>query len=90
MSAAAGAGAAAAGIGSAGGALGAAAGRGGADETPGAALGMTVIARNTAMDQAVLLVETSYTFRYPDRAPALPEPEPRWVPKPAPADPSED
>ena len=43
-----------------------------------------------AMDQAVLLVETSYTFRYPDRAPALPEPEPRWVPTPAPADPSED
>jgi hypothetical protein len=55
-------------------------------DAQGRLVGLTVIARNTAMDRAHLVVETSYAFAYPDRAPALPEPVPAYVPTPTPAD----
>lgn len=52
----------------------------------GRLVGLTVIARNTAMGRAHLIVETSYAFAYPDRAPDLPRPEPADVSSPIPAD----
>jgi hypothetical protein len=45
----------------------------------GRLVGLTVLARNTRLVDADLLVETDITLAYPERAPALPEPEPRWV-----------
>jgi hypothetical protein len=45
----------------------------------GRLIGLRVLARNTHVDRYDLLVETVITFGYPESAPALPKPEPRWV-----------
>lgn len=45
----------------------------------GRLIGLRILARNTHLDRYDLLVETIITFGYPDSAPELPKPEPRWV-----------
>jgi hypothetical protein len=48
------------------------------DDT-GRLVGLTVLARNTRLTDADLLVDTVISLAYPASAPSLPEPEPRWV-----------
>ena len=50
----------------------------------GRLVSLTIVARNTNLEIHDLVVETLITFRYPDRPPELPRPEPAYV-APAPA-----
>jgi len=52
----------------------------------GRLVGLTVVARNTNMTAYDLIVETTYSFSYPDQAPTLPEPDPAYVAPALPAD----
>ena len=45
----------------------------------GRLIGIRVVARNTNLDQFDLMVDTTISFSYPDSAPQLPKPEPRYV-----------